>query len=250
LTVPVSGRYNDLAAHQAASLRRRVPMNDSMSRPGFGRHPVGLAVVVGLHVALAAVLVLNSKLHLAPHREIPPVSPLPPEPPKPPDDTTRLKAPPLGLPLNTPLPIPPIEQEKPLDKEGPAGDPIPFGKTGPIDGPTEGGGGGVDVDKARPVFGRKPAHIDAQALSCRPTYPALAARNGATGLSRIRFTVDALGRVIRADTLQSAGPTREHRLLDRAAADALQSCPITPGTDENGKAVGTTVDVEYRWALE
>jgi protein TonB len=221
-------------------------MHDSLSRPGFGRHPVGLAVVVGLHVALAAVLLLNSKLVLIPHHEVPPVSPLPPEPPKPPEDTTRLKAPPIGIPQFTPLPIPPIDQEKP--PEGPPIGPRPPVNPGPIDGPTEGGGGGVGptamVNRARP------AHIDAQAAACRPAYPAIAARAGATGLSRIRFTVDALGKVIRADTLQSAGPTREHRLLDRAAADALQSCPITPGTDENGKPVGATVDVEYRWTLD
>jgi protein TonB len=95
----------------------------------------------------------------------------------------------------------------------------------------------------------RPAVLDAGALGCRPAYPAAAQRAGATGVSKIRFTVDALGHVAAAQILQSSGPTREHRLMDKAAADALAACPVTPGTDESGRAVGGTADVEYVWKL-
>jgi len=93
------------------------------------------------------------------------------------------------------------------------------------------------------------ASINAGAAQCRPEYPAAAARAGTTGTSRIRFSVDAAGVVSGAQILASSGATREHRLLDKAAADALARCPIVVGTDDLGRPVGTTVDVEYVWTL-
>ncbi len=68
-------------------------------------------------------------------------------------------------------------------------------------------------------------------------------------MSRIRFTVDALGRIASARILQSSGPTREHRLMDKAAAEALAQCPVAVGTDEAGRPVGGTADVDYVWTL-
>jgi len=72
----------------------------------------------------------------------------------------------------------------------------------------------------------------------------------ATGTTKIRFTVDATGKVSKAEIEKSAGPSREHRLLDRTAIDALSKCPFKPGTDENGQAVGATTVVEYVWKTE
>ena len=71
----------------------------------------------------------------------------------------------------------------------------------------------------------------------------------ATGITRIRFSVDATGRIAGSQILQSSGSSREHRLLDRAAAEALAQCPVQVGTDESGRPVGTTTDVEYVWTL-
>ena len=71
---------------------------------------------------------------------------------------------------------------------------------------------------------------------------------GATGVSRIRFSV-ALGRIVGAQVVQSSGPTREHRMMDKAAADALAQCPATAGTDDAGHPVGGTADVDYVWSL-
>jgi len=64
------------------------------------------------------------------------------------------------------------------------------------------------------------------------------------------FTVDANGKVSGADIIQSSGPSREHRLLDKAAQSALAQCPITVGHDDQGKPIGTKVEVDYTWKLD
>ena len=88
--------------------------------------------------------------------------------------------------------------------------------------------------------------------SCdKPEFPAAALRAEATGISKVRFTIDATGAVAKAEIERSAGSTREHRLLDRAAVDALSKCRFKPGTDDQGKPVGGAVTiVEYVWKLE
>jgi protein TonB len=93
----------------------------------------------------------------------------------------------------------------------------------------------------------------ANVAACAPKgedYPPAAHRNEATGTTRVRFTVGADGRVTASEVVKSAGPTREHRLLDRVALTKLGECAFTPGRDENGKPVGGSFDVEYVWKLE
>jgi periplasmic protein TonB len=89
--------------------------------------------------------------------------------------------------------------------------------------------------------------------ACAPTsedYPPAAQRAEATGTTKIRFTVDASGRMTNAEVTRSAGASREHRLLDRVAVTKLSECKFQPGRDENGNPVGATVEVEYVWKLE
>ena len=74
--------------------------------------------------------------------------------------------------------------------------------------------------------------------SAGPNTRRAAQRAGVTGVTRIRFTVDATGRISGSQILQSSGPTRENRLMDRAAAEALAQCPVQVGTDEKGRPVG------------
>jgi protein TonB len=84
----------------------------------------------------------------------------------------------------------------------------------------------------------------------KPEYPAAALRAEATGTTKIRFTVDAAGVVSKSEIERSAGASREHRLLDRTAVEALSKCRFKPGTDENGKATGGTTVVDYVWKTE
>jgi protein TonB len=85
---------------------------------------------------------------------------------------------------------------------------------------------------------------------CRPEYPAAAMRAGAMGTTGIRFSVDAQGRVRSAEITQSAGPTREHRLLDNAAKVYLATCRFAPAADDSGAPIGSTVDLTYTWQFK
>ena len=210
------------------------------------RHPVGLLIVVALHALLAAVLV---SARLAAHRpaEPPPIALMPLDPVKPVDPEPQKLPDPVGrqvLPLRVEPPLVDIEPP-PLrtitsEREGPGM------KTDVVRGGPDGDDDAVH-EVAR-VLARV-ARIDAGAAQCRPGYPAAAQRAGATGVTRIRFSVDASGRIAGSQILQPSGTSREHRLMDRAAAEALSRCAVQVGTDEAGRPVGTTTDVEYAWTL-
>lgn len=93
------------------------------------------------------------------------------------------------------------------------------------------------------------ARIDVSSCG-KPEYPDAALRADAVGTTKIRFTIDAAGSVANAVIARVAGDSREHRLLDRAALDALSKCRFKPGTDEQGKPVGGTTVVEYVWKTQ
>ncbi len=223
-------------------------MNFALSQPQHrtDRHPVGLLVVVGLHL-LAAAAMLTARLHTPPAPpQIMDMKPIDqaPKPPKPVEDDKL--PPPKQEQLKLRVVIPVIETDHP--------DAIKAAEVvddKPIQDPPL-----VVIADAGPPARREVPHVTAHravvnagAAQCRPAYPAAAQRAGAQGTSRIRFTVDALGHILGAQILQASGTTREHRQLDKAAADALAQCPVTPGNDEDGHPVGGTADVEYHWTL-
>ncbi|MCY7316044.1 MAG: energy transducer TonB, partial [Rubrivivax sp.] len=67
--------------------------------------------------------------------------------------------------------------------------------------------------------------------------------------TRIRFNVTAEGKLSGAEIARSAGPSREHKLLDRVALAKLSDCAFRPGADENGRPVGASFEVDYVWKL-
>ncbi len=219
-------------------------MNFALSQRRTDRHPVGLVVVIGLHALLAAVLV-SARLATRP-AEPPPIALTPLDPVEP------VQKKPLVLPDPSRPPLHTLRVETPLlETEPPLPDTL-VAKTDDHVERTEVASAGRHDDDAVHAVARvlaRAARIDAGAAQCRPDYPGAAQRAGATGVTRIRFTVDATGRIAGSQILQSSGSSREHRLMDHAAADALAQCPVQVGTDDLGRPVGTTTDVEYVWTL-
>lgn len=89
--------------------------------------------------------------------------------------------------------------------------------------------------------------------ACTPLaadYPTASLRAFATGRTVVRLSIGPDGRLAGRHVIRSAGATREHKLLDRLVITKLSECQFTPGTDENGKPVYATVDVEYVWTID
>ncbi|HEY9027402.1 MAG TPA: TonB family protein [Burkholderiaceae bacterium] len=222
-------------------------MTHALSQRRAHRHPVGLLIVVGLHVGLAAVL-LSARLKASPPEApfVPlqpidePVKPPPPRPIEPPPPTPVLPRSVIVVPEDIRVDATP--ETIVVDKTDKAVTPPPARMASL-------GGDDDTVHKPARIEPRA-ARIDARAVQCHPEYPAAAQRVGATGSTRIRFTVDALGRIAGSQILHASGSTREHRMLDQAAAAALAQCPVQVGTDDQGRPVGTTTDVEYVWSLD
>jgi periplasmic protein TonB len=213
------------------------------------RHLVGFGVVVVLHLLLAWALmaglartiidVVKEPLETKIIEEIKPPPPPPPEnlPPPP----KNLPPPPSFVPPPEVQVTPPPTPQPSITTTTVAPPPAPV-TIAPAPAPEA-----PPAPAVRPAA--QPARID-MASCTKPEYPAQAARSQAVGTTVIAFAIDAEGNVGKADVTRSSGSSREHRLLDRAAVDALSKCRFKPGTDEAGKPVGATAKVEYVWNLE
>ena len=222
-----------------------------------GKHPIGLIVVAALHVVLGWALVngLGRKIVeviKAPieTKIIDEVKPPPPPPPEnlPPPPKLALPPPSFVPPPEVQVATPQIAPAITVTREAPPPAQVtiaPAPAPAPTPAPAPVAAAPV-APRAQPV----PARIDV--TSCeKPEYPAAALRADATGVTKIRFTLDATGSVTKAEIEKSSGPSREHRLLDRTALEALSKCRGRPGTDEAGKPMGgTTVTVDYVWKVE
>jgi protein TonB len=219
-----------------------------------GRHVVGIGIVLGLHVLLGWALVsglaqrmvevIKSPLETKIIEETKPPPPPPPEnlppPPKfaPPPPSF---VPPPEVNVNPPpTPAPTITTTQVVPPPAPV-------TVAPPPSP-------VPAPPAPPVAPRVAARpAIANAAACAPKnedYPAAAVRAEATGTTKIRFNVGADGRLAGAEIVRSAGPSREHKMLDRLALSKLSECKFTPGNDETGKPVGASFDVDYVWKLD
>jgi periplasmic protein TonB len=220
-----------------------------------GRHAVGFGLVLGLHLLLGWALVsglaqrvvevIKAPIETKIIEEVKPPPPPPPEnlppppkfaPPPPsfvPPPEVVVNPPPTPAPTITtttvtPPPAPPVAISPPPAPAAPPAPPAPPPRAA-----------------ARPAIGNVSA--------CAPKqddYPPAALRAEATGTTRIRFTVDAQGKLSKTEVVKSAGASREHRALDRVAEQKLSECRFTPGIDDLGRPVGGSFEVEYVWKIE
>ena len=217
-----------------------------------GKHPIGLAVVVVLHIALGYALVnglgrkivdvIKAPLETKLIEEVKPPPPPPPDklPPPPkvaapppsfmPPPEVQISTPQLAPAITVTRVAPPPAPVSIAPAPAPAAPPTPAAPPAP---------------KPQAV----PARIDVSTCE-KPEYPSAALRADATGTSKIRFTVDATGAVAKAEIERTAGSSREHRLLDRTAIEALSKCRFKPGIDEQGKPIGGTTMVDYVWKTD
>jgi periplasmic protein TonB len=101
-----------------------------------------------------------------------------------------------------------------------------------------------------PRIATRPAIADIR--SCAPSesdYPAIAVKEEATGDVKVRFTIDASGKVVSTQVVSSAGPTRAHKALDRVVIEKVSSCRFTPGSDAEGRPTTASFDFTYGWKL-
>lgn len=220
-----------------------------------GKHPVGLIIVAAGHVALGYALVngLGHKIVeviKAPieTKIIEEVKPPPPPPPEnlPPPPKVALPPPSFVPPPEIQVANPPPAPAITVTREAPP--PAPPVSIAPAPAPVP---AQALVAPAPPPPKRQAVAPNINVAACdKPEYPAAALRAEATGTTKIRFTVDATGKVSKAEVEKSAGASREHRLLDRTAVDALSKCPFKPGTDEGGQPVGAVTVVEYVWKMD
>ena len=227
-----------------------------------GKHPVGFIVVAALHVVLGYALVngLGRKIVdviKAPieTKIIDEVKPPPPPPPEnlPPPPKVALPPPSFVPPPEVQVATPQMAPAITVTREAPPPAPVTIAPApAPVPVPAPAPAAVAAPAAAPPAPKVQPVAARIDVTSCeKPEYPAAALRADATGVTKIRFTLDATGAVTKAEIEKSSGSSREHRLLDRTAMEALSKCRGKPGTDEAGKPVGgTTVSVDYVWKVE
>lgn len=221
---------------------------EQQRRPG--RHVVGLGIVAVLHVILGWALlnglaqriveVIKAPIETKIIEEVKPPPPPPPEnlPPPPkfaPPPPSFVPPPEVNVnPPPTPAPTITTTQVAP-----------PPAPVTVVQAPTAPAPPAPARVSARPAI--------ANAGSCAPKpedYPAAAVRAEATGTTKVRFRVGSDGKLAGAEVVRSSGGTREHKMLDRIALSKLSECKFAAGTDEHGRPVGASFDVDYVWKLE
>ena len=226
-------------------------MNYAEQQRDPAKHAVGIGVVIVLHIVLGWALinglartvieVIKGPIETKIIEEVKPPPPPPenlPPPPKAPPPPPSFVPPPEVVVNPPPTPAPAITV---TPVAPPPAAPMVIAPAVPTAPPAPPAPARV---AARPAIGN--------VSSCAPgpdDYPAVALKEEATGTTRVRFTVDAAGKLAGAEIVRSAGASRAHKALDRVAISKLSECKFSPGLDENGRAVGGAFDVEYVWKL-
>lgn len=95
---------------------------------------------------------------------------------------------------------------------------------------------------------RTEPRIDFQNTCEKPEYNRQARAAEAQGAVTILYTMDTTGVINEATVEKSSGPTREHKMLDRLALDAVRACKGRPGTLD-GKPEKLTSRITYVWKI-
>lgn len=216
-----------------------------------GRHLLGFGIVVALHVLLGWALVtglaqrmievIKAPIETKIIEETKPPPPPPPEnlppPPKFAPPPPSFVPPPEVVVNPPPTPAPTITTTQvappptPVTISPPPAPAAPPAPPAPPRAPT-----------------RTEPRIDFQNACARPEYTAAARRAEAQGSTTIVFTMDTTGQIAEATVEKSAGPTREHKILDRLALEAVRACKGTPGTLD-GKPEKLTSRITYVWRI-
>jgi len=239
--------------------------------PPPARNATGLGLVVVLHILLLWLLLQTMGVRVI-DIDLPPLvvdvlrpPEAPPPAPPPPLDLPVLQPPPPSFvpPPEVrirppPVPLPTIRVQRVVPPPAPVAiapppAPVPPAPAPPAPAPPVAAPPAPPPPKppppAPPPDRSRPAQLAASQCT-QPEYPRAATRAEVTGTTRIRFQVDATGRVIDARVLKRSGPRREHRLLDRAAVDSLSRCGFSGGLDARGRPTGGFATVDYVWTLE
>ena len=212
---------------------------------------VGLGVVIVMHIILGWALlnglarkvveVVKGPIETKIIEEVKPPPPPPPEnlppPPKLPPPPPAFMPPP-EVQIQNPPPAPTITVQTTPPPPAP---PVTIAPAAPEAPP---------APPAPPAPARAPPQVNFANDCTKPAYPPAAARAEATGVVRIKVNVGVDGRATATEVVRSSGPSREHKLLDRAAEAAIRdTCKFKPGTVD-GKPEPLTTFVEYAWKLE
>jgi len=95
---------------------------------------------------------------------------------------------------------------------------------------------------------RTEPRVDFQNVCDKPEYNRQARAAEAQGAVTILYTMDTTGIINEATVEKSSGPTREHKMLDRLALDAVRACKGKPGTLD-GKPEKLTSRITYVWKI-
>ncbi len=224
-------------------------MNYAEQQRNPTKHVVGLGVVIVMHIILGWALlnglarkvveVVKGPIETKIIEEVKPPPPPPPEnlPPPP-----KLPPPPPSF-----MPPPEVQIQNPPPAPAITVQTVPPPPAPPVTiAPPHlaRAGAGASCAIARGAAGQLQHRLH------EATYPPAAARAEATGVVRIKVTVGIDGRATATEIAKSSGPSREHKLLDRAAEAAIRdTCKFKPGTVD-GKPEPLTTFVEYDWKLQ
>lgn len=217
------------------------------------KHLVGFGMVIALHLVLGWALVnglaqrlievIKAPIETKIIEEVKPPPPPPPEnlPPPPkfaPPPPSFVPPPEVNVnPPPTPAPTITTTQVAPP----PTTVTVTVAPTAPTAPPV------VAVAAPRASVRTEP-RIDFQNTCDKPEYNRQARAAEAQGAVTILYTMDTTGVINEATVEKSSGPTREHKMLDRLALDAVRACKGRPGTLD-GKPEKLTSRITYVWKI-